>query len=131
MLSHALYPLTITLSLLISHRNAQQNPTISFISKEKVVDIGDSLELHCAVAYSRDYPVIWIKANKDNPNNYLFISRGSTINVPESRYSVRHDEKQSTYTLVISKVQEIDAGDYQCEIITGTSSKVSIRLNPF
>lgn len=103
----------------------QQNPTISFISKEKVVDIGDTVELNCVVAYSKDYPVVWTKINRVNPNNYLFISRGSSVVVPEPRYNVRLEERQSMYVLTISKIQEIDAGPYQCEIITGTSSKVT------
>jgi len=113
---------SLTLSSII---RAQQSPTISFISKERVVSIGDSLEVHCQVQYAKDYPVVWTKVNKENPNNHLFISRGSTIIIPESRYSVLFDEKQSIYTLVINKVQEIDAGEYRCEITTGISSKVS------
>jgi len=109
----------------------QQNPTISFITKEKVVSIGDSLEAYCQVQYAKDYPVVWTKVNHDNPNNHLFISRGSTTIIPDSRYSVRFDEKQSIYTLVISKVQEIDAGEYRCEITTGISSKVSADVKVF
>lgn len=35
----------------------QRSPTISFISQEKVADIGDTVELECTVQYSQDYPV--------------------------------------------------------------------------
>lgn len=125
MLFIVLYSLTFSLIV------CQQNPTISFISKERVVSIGDSLEVKCQVQYANEYPVVWNKVNKENPNNHLFISRGSTIMVPESRYSVLFDEKQSIYTLIISKVQEIDAGEYRCEITTGISNKVSADVHVY
>src|SRR5687767_5559078 len=64
---------------------AQQNPSISFISKEQVVEIGDRVEVKCTTQYANDYPVVWIKVNPDNSNNNLFISRGSTVNIPHSR----------------------------------------------
>lgn len=35
----------------------QRSPTISFISQEKVADIGDTVELQCAVQYAKDYHV--------------------------------------------------------------------------
>jgi len=109
----------------------QQNPTITFISKEKVVNIGDTTELLCTVQYAREYPVVWIRVNRDNPNQYLFISRGTSVLVPESRYSVKYDERKLTNVLTISKVQEIDAGTYSCEIITGSSSKVTAEVEVY
>lgn len=36
---------------------AQRSPTISFISQEKVVNIGDTVELECTVQYTSDYHV--------------------------------------------------------------------------
>ena len=116
---------------IINKVQSQQNPTISFISKERVVNIGDTFSLFCTVQYAKEYPVVWIKVNEQNPNNYLFISRGSSIIVPESRYAIRFDEKQLTYELIISKVQEIDAGRYNCEIITGASGKITADVNVF
>lgn len=101
----------------ISFASGQQNPTISFISKEKVVEIGDTLELLCTVQFATDYPVIWIKQNQENPNNFLFISRGSSVNIPNSRFSVKVDSKKfdlssSTYRLIIDRIQETDTGRY-------------------
>lgn len=122
----------------ISFISCQQNPTISFISKEKVVEIGDTLTLICIVQFARDYPVHWIKANVNNSNNYLFISRGSTVNIPNSRYSVKVESSQydsqssqSTYNLIIDKVQETDTGRYSCQIITGTASKNTAEVDLF
>jgi hypothetical protein len=110
---------------------SQQNPSISFISKEQVVEIGDTLKLKCVTQYARDYPVHWIKENKENRHNYLFISKGSTINVPNSRYSIGIEDAQNswsasrTYVLTIDKIQEIDSGSYSCQIITGSAAKVA------
>lgn len=116
---------------------AQQNPTISFITKEKVVEIGDTLTLSCTVQFSNDYPVHWIKINSENQDNNLFISRGSTVNIINSRYSVTVDHSyspyssSSTYTLRIDKVQEVDSGRYSCQIITGSASKETAETDVF
>lgn len=121
----------LSLLSLVSLVQPQQNPSISFISKEQVVEIGDTLKLRCITQYAKDYPVHWIKENTENRNNYLFISKGSTINVPNSRYSISiEDGRESwstsrTYILTIDKIQEIDSGRYSCQIITGSSAKIA------
>ena len=51
--------------------SAQQNPTISFISKETVTDIGDTAELKCSVQYADNFPVSY--TNKFNINPYSTI----------------------------------------------------------
>lgn len=56
---------------------SQSYPEISFISKEKVVNIGDSVSIMCVVQFARDYPVEFVKVNKKDPRNYLFISKGA------------------------------------------------------
>lgn len=107
----------------------QQNPSISFISKERIANIGDTIELHCSVQYARGYPVIWAKIDRENPSRNLFISRGSSLSVPDNRYSIRHDEVSSTYTLQLSKIQEVDTGIYQCQVVIGTTSRVTADVN--
>lgn len=139
MMASQLVVVVIICSCLLKTISGQQNPTISFVSKEKVVEIGDTLQLVCTVQFARDYPVNWVKINKDNPANFLFISRGSTVNIPNSRFSVRVDQapynsptsSQSTYTLVIEKVQETDAGGYSCQIVTGATSKIEADVDVF
>lgn len=127
---HSLTILSLVLIALIIPINCQQNPTISFISKEKVVNIGDPLDLQCEVQYARDYPVNWKKVGAGtgpglgSPRT-LFISTGTSILVPDSRYGVRYDPGRNIYNLTMSKVQETDAGKYECEIVTGAASKVS------
>ena len=133
-----MYPPSLVLCLItlcaLHHRiKGQQNPSISFISQERVVNIGDTIDLHCSVQYSHGYPVIWAKIDRENPSNNLFISRGSSLSIPDNRYSIRHDEASSTYTLQLSKIQEVDTGTYQCQVIIGTSSRVTadvhVRVN--
>lgn len=115
---------------------AQRSPTISYISQEKVVNIGGTVELECTVQYAEDYSVIWLKTNPENPSDQLFISSGTNQIVPGNRYSVRYEDHKGTYVLTISKLQEIDAGLYECQIITGPASKlkanvwVYVRLPP-
>ncbi|XP_022251810.1 lachesin-like [Limulus polyphemus] len=105
---------------------AQQNPTISFITKEVVANIGDNVHLECSVEYASQYPVLWAKINYNNPFNNLFISSDSSKILPDPRYSVvqNTDGTTNTYTLQITKIQEIDAGLYQCQVIIGTSNKI-------
>lgn len=120
---------------------AQQNPSISYISKEQVVEIGDSVELKCTTQYANDYTVTWIKIDPDNQNNNLFISRGQTVNIPHSRYSVRVENPSTlhypatlhypstTLILLIDKIQEVDTGKYSCQIIVGTAHKITAETD--
>lgn len=116
--------------------NAQQNPTITFITKERVVNIGDTVDLQCSVQYTGQYPVIWVKLNQENPDNNVFISSGGNKVVPDLRLSIRHDEASSSYTLQITKIQEIDAGLYQCQVLIGSNNKITanvwvhVRISP-
>jgi hypothetical protein len=121
--------LIISASVILSE--CQQNPTISFITKERIINIGDTIDLSCSVQYARDYPVIWAKINRENSANNLFISKGSSLSIPDNRYSIRHDDASSTYTLQISKIQEIDAGHYQCQVVIGTSARVTAGINQY
>lgn len=105
--------------------SCQQNPTISFITKERVTSIGDTLDISCSVQYAKNYPVIWAKIDQHNPQNIMFISKGASLSIPDNRYSIRHDDASSTYTLQISKIQEIDAGIYQCQVVISSASRVT------
>ncbi|KAH9367302.1 hypothetical protein HPB48_011923 [Haemaphysalis longicornis] len=108
--------------------SCQQSPVISYISKEMVVGIGDTVDLQCSVQYADAYPIIWVKTSTTDPSNNLFISSGSKAVVPDQRFSIRHDEGSNTYTLQITKLQETDSGLYQCQIILGPTSKLSSNV---
>lgn len=128
---HEVMSLPLLLVILLNFTfqvSCQQNPSISFIDQEKVVNIGDTVDLGCSVQYSYEYPVIWAKIDRENPSNSLFISRGSSLVIPDNRYSIRHDTASSTYTLQLSKIQEVDAGIYQCQVVIGATSKVTAEV---
>lgn len=104
---------------------AQQNPTIVQITPGQSVDLGDTVDLSCSVQYAANYPIIWTKLS-DNPNNPpLFISRDAALTVLDNRYSIRHDDSSSTYTLQVSKIQDVDNGNYQCQVVTSETSRVT------
>lgn len=112
----ALHLVTVTMVM------GQRNPSISFISKDKVINIGDTLELKCQVQDAASYPVAWTKLGREN----TFISRNTAIVIPGDRHQLVYSDKDSTYTLIIHKVQEIDVGTYRCEITTSVDKNVRI-----
>lgn len=79
----------------------QRSPTISYISQEQITDIGGTVELRCAVQYAENYPVLWMRINRNRNNDPLPISTGSTLIIKDSRFSLRHDIASSTYTLQV------------------------------
>ncbi|KAK2727896.1 lachesin-like [Artemia franciscana] len=126
----------LILSLFIGLGQAQRFPTISYISQEKIQDIGGVVELECSVQYVRDFPVLWVKVDSVDQSRTTSISTGSTLIVKDSRFSLRYDQASSTYTLQIKDIQENDAGKYQCQVILTIAEKikadvmVSVRIPP-
>lgn len=114
------------LATLFCFASCDRSPTISFISKEMVANIGDTVDLDCSVQYLGSYPLLWVKIQSNN--NTLFLSQGSGAIVPDQRFSVRHDESSSTYTLQIAKLQETDSGLYMCRIVLSPTSQVSAEV---
>ena len=84
--------------------NGQQNPSIVHITPGQEVDLGDTVDLSCSVQYGANYPIIWTKLSENPSNPPLFISRDAALTVLDNRYSIRHDDSSSTYTLQVSKV---------------------------
>lgn len=121
---------------LFSIVTSQRFPTISYISQEKVIDIGGSIELECSVQYVRDFPVLWIKVDNVDPSRTIPLSTGSNLIVKDSRFSLRYDQASSTYTLQIKDIQENDQGKYQCQVLLTVTEKisadvaVSVRIPP-
>lgn len=106
-----MYQILLFILFLFNYVYCQNNPSITYISSEKIVNVGDTVDLECSVQYASSYPVIWVKIDQKNPDNNLFISRGSSTSIPDNRYSIRHDSSSSTYTLQLSKIQEVDSGE--------------------
>lgn len=104
-LFYALFTTFFTIQFIVT-TNGQQNPTIVHITPGQSVDLGDTVDLSCSVQYGANYPIIWTKLS-DNPNNPpLFISKDAALTVYDNRYSIRHDDSSSTYTLQVSKVSK-------------------------
>lgn len=94
-------PITFIIFILVT---GQRFPTISYISQEKVIDIGGSIELECSVQYVRDFPVLWIKMDNVDPSRTIPLSTGSNLIVKDSRFSLRYDQASSTYTLQVGTI---------------------------
>ncbi|XP_050717451.1 lachesin-like [Eriocheir sinensis] len=107
---------------------AVRTPSISWITKEQVVDIGSSVQLECSVQYSQDYPVLWVKRGSGSVQD-LPISTGPGLIIRDSRYSLRHDKGSSTYALQIKDIQESDGGDYMCQVLIGINNRITANVN--
>lgn len=105
------------------------NPTITFITKDQIVNIGDDLELRCNLVDSEGYSIGWTRI--DNTQRVTTIARGTSLDVPSDRFYATFDPRQSQYTLRISQINENDAGIYQCQIAQGTSMPQTARTNVF
>lgn len=132
----AKYYIAYLITAFIGITKCQQNPSVVQITSGQSVDLGDTVDLSCSVQYGGNYPIIWTKLS-DNPNSSpLFISRDAALTVLDNRYSIRHDDSSSTYTLQVSKIQDTDAGTYQCQVVTGPTSRItadtfiSVRIPP-
>ncbi|XP_049838500.1 lachesin [Schistocerca gregaria] len=108
---------------------AQRTPTISRISQEQIKDIGGTVELECSVQYAQDYPVLWMKVDRNRQVDPLPISTGSSLIIRDSRFALRYDTASSTYTLQIKDIQETDAGFYQCQVIIGLNNKITAEVD--
>ncbi|KAK0176597.1 hypothetical protein PV328_000716 [Microctonus aethiopoides] len=108
----------------------QRTPAISYISQEQIKDIGSTVDLQCSVLFAQDYPIVWIKVNKDGTQ--LPLASKTTLILRDSRYSLRYDDATSTYD-----IQETDAGFYVCRVIISQtifieeSVELQVRRAPF
>jgi len=80
---------------------AQRTPTISYISQEQIKDIGETVELQCSVQYGQDYPVLWIKVNKESVHEQVALSTGTALIIRDSRFALKYDTASSTYNLQV------------------------------
>jgi neuronal growth regulator 1 len=78
----------------------EQKPFISHVSKEKIKEIGEEVEFNCTVQNTQDYPVLWIKFDKDRLDRAPLSSNNFMI-VRDKRISVNFDSVTSTYSLKV------------------------------
>lgn len=92
---------------------AQRTPTISYISQEQIKDIGETVELQCSVQYAQDYPILWIKVNKENVQEQVTLSTGTALIIRDSRFSLKHDTASTTYILQV----RLPLDDVACDVL--------------
>ncbi|KAB7501110.1 Lachesin [Armadillidium nasatum] len=105
----------------------QRRPSISWITKEIVMDIGATVSLECSVQYAQDYPVLWVKKGSDGIQD-LPISTNTALIVRDPRYNLRHEQSSSTYILEIRDLQENDGGEYMCQVLIDVSNRISASV---
>lgn len=84
---------------------AQRTPTISYISQEQIKDIGETVELRCSIQYAEDYPVLWIKLNRNSVHEQVALSTGTALIIRDSRFAIRHDTASASYLLQVDKIR--------------------------
>ncbi|XP_073965450.1 lachesin-like isoform X1 [Choristoneura fumiferana] len=124
----AAYGYFTLLLCLTSNVWAQRTPTISHITQEQIRDIGSQVDLDCSVHYGQDYPVLWLKYDRQKTTEALPLSTNSGLIIRDSRFSLRFDAASATYTLSIKDIQETDAGWYQCQVIISVSNKITAEV---
>lgn len=125
-------PLMCIIFVAVINHFVDSNPTITFITKDQIVNIGDDLELRCNLVDSGGYSIGWTRIDPNtNPNRVTTIARGTSLDVPSDRFYATIDSRQSQYILRINQINEIDAGIYQCQIAQGNSMPQTARTNVF
>lgn len=104
--------------------HAQRTPAITYISDDQEVNIGSTVELACSVQYAQGiFPVQWVKSGKSSRDNFI-LTTDTALVVKDSRYGSLYDGASSTFTVMIKDVQDVDAGEYQCEVILSVTNKL-------
>lgn len=129
---HYYYCLVVIFAISIIHEIAEAAPTITFITKDQIVNIGDDVELKCTLFESEGFAIEWSRVDPNlSPRRVVPIARGPTIDIPGGRFRANFDTRSSQYTLRISQINENDAGIYQCRIYKGTSTLQTAKSNVF
>lgn len=80
---------------------SQRTPTISHITQKPIKDIGGTAELSCSVLYAMEYPVLWVKIDREKITEPVILSTGSTLIIKDSRFALRQDIDSTSYTLQV------------------------------
>jgi len=111
--------------------NAQNSPTIGFISPDQVADIGGTVELTCTIKNGKDYPILWMRLQSEHNKNALPISNGDTMIFKDRRFAVDYDSDAGSYKLTIKDVVKSDEGKYQCQVVPAVDAALveDVRLD--
>lgn len=105
-------------------------PTITFITKAQIVNIGDDIELKCNLAESEGFAIEWSRSVGFN-KRVVPIARGPIIDIASDRFKANLEMRNTQYSLRISQVNENDAGIYQCRIYKGPATLQSAKTNVY
>lgn len=51
-----------------------------------------------------EYPVLWVKIDREKVTDPVVLSTGSTLIIKDSRFSLRQDIDSTSYTLQVFKI---------------------------
>ena len=83
------------------------------------------MELVCTVKHGEDHPILWMKLGMGRTKNPVPLSVGTQILSRDSRYRLDLDHTAGTYKLIITNIEKMDAGKYQCQVVTSPKTLVS------
>ena len=75
--------------------------------------------MECSVLWATEYPVLWMKIDKDGKP--IPLASGSSLIIRDHRFAMRYDTASATYTLQLKDIQRSDEGRYECQIIVQVS----------
>lgn len=117
-----------TFMCLICLTQSERTPAIVGITENQIRNLGSTVELSCSVLYSQDFPVMWMKVDRERTSDPLYLSSDSTPLISDSRFSLRYDKSSTTYTLQIRDIQSSDSGIYKCVIFLSTINYISKEM---
>lgn len=107
-------------------------PTITFITKDQIMNIGEDLDLRCNLADVGNNQFGWYRRDTSHGEGRTqVIARGNHLDIPSSRFSPSFDPKSQQYSLRISQLNENDGGIYLCQISSGLSILQTAKTNVF
>ena len=98
----------------------QRTPTISYVTPNISTTRSSTIDMECSVLWATEYPVLWMKIDKDGKP--IPLASGSSLIIRDHRFAMRYDTASATYTLQLKDIQRSDEGRYECQII------VQVRL---
>lgn len=83
-----------------------RTPAISYITPTTIKDIGGIADLNCTILYATEFPVLWMKIDKENKTDAVVIATKNTLIIRDSRFSLRENGDNS-FTTTILQVKKL------------------------
>ena len=105
----------------------QRTPTISYVTPNISTTRSSTIDMECSVLWATEYPVLWMKIDKDGKP--IPLASGSSLIIRDHRFAMRYDTASATYTLQLKDIQRSDEGRYECQIIVQVSLTHSSHIS--